>query len=327
MKYKITCVVLFLSITLLAQTETLKLAVDVWPPFTNVESEKSIALDLVNEAMLRSNVSVSHTILNFEDIQPQVLNKNYDGMSSLWKTKEREQLYVFSEPYLQNRLILVGLKGANVDMINADELNGKRVGLVSGYAYDSSLINEASIEKIYGESDQENLEKLFDKKIDYLLVDDLLIQYLLKHQLNDVNTYLAIGRQAIQTKTLHIAIRKDVPNANAIISKFNAAVQAMMKDGFYNKVLDLNWVKVDIDNDGVAEFVFNGDAAGTMPPDQPYVVHYAKKRSSSKSNKDDNAKYYINGSMYIGWNDVPKKYKINFKIPPPNTSSGLKIKF
>ncbi|MCO4821244.1 MAG: transporter substrate-binding domain-containing protein [Flavobacteriaceae bacterium] len=327
MKIKITCVALFLSLTLLAQTETLKFAVDVWPPFANIESEKSIALDLVTEALMRSNIEVSHSILKTVNIENEILSKNYDGVSSIWKNKHRETIYIFSEPYLLNRLVLVGLKGASVDMTSVEGLSEKKIGLVKGFSYDDSLMNTKNADLIFSENDQDNLEKLFDKKIDYMLVDDLLIQYLLKHQLNDVNTYLSIGRQAFQTKTLHIAIRKDVPNANLIISKFNEAIQVMMKDGSYNKILDLNWVKADVDNDGIAELVFNGDAAGTMPPEQPYVVHYAKKRTSTKKNKDKNSKYYINGSMYTDWNDVPKKYKVNFKIPPSTASSGLKIKF
>ncbi len=46
---------------------------------------------------------------------------------------------------------------------------------------------------ISGTNDQENLERQLSGKIDYMLCDDLLIQYLLKYQVNDISEYLEIG--------------------------------------------------------------------------------------------------------------------------------------
>jgi len=42
-----------------------------------------------------------------------------------------------------------------------------------------------------------------------MLVDQLLIEYLMHSQLNDVNTYLAIAQKPFEISTLHLAIRKD----------------------------------------------------------------------------------------------------------------------
>ena len=53
-----------------AQTTELKLASDVWPPFTNIEGEKSIAKEIVNEALSRQNIEVKTEMLLFDEILP-----------------------------------------------------------------------------------------------------------------------------------------------------------------------------------------------------------------------------------------------------------------
>ena len=45
----------------------------------------------------------------------------------------------------------------------------------------------------------------------------------------------------------------DPVNANkikSIISDFNRNIQSMMADGSYNEILELNWIKTDVDGDG-----------------------------------------------------------------------------
>ena len=50
-------ILLLIASNVLAQNDTLKLASDVWPPFTNIESEKAIALDIVEEGLKLGNVT------------------------------------------------------------------------------------------------------------------------------------------------------------------------------------------------------------------------------------------------------------------------------
>ena len=48
---------------------------------------------------------------------------------------ERERALLFSEPYLENRLILVARRGSDVSAATLAALKGQTVALVEGYAY------------------------------------------------------------------------------------------------------------------------------------------------------------------------------------------------
>ena len=183
-----------LTLSSYAQTQELKLAADIWPPFTNVKAEKSILSDLVQEALERMEVKSTMDILELTEVIDRVNSGIYDGSPGLWISPEREEIFFFSKPYLYNQLVLVGRKGADVSAVSFNDLGRKKIGVVDHYAYGDFENNEELI-IVPGASDQKNLENLLSDKIDYMIVDALLIQYMLKYQLNDVTKHLAIGQQ------------------------------------------------------------------------------------------------------------------------------------
>ena len=63
---------------------------------------------------------------------------------------------------------------------------------------------------------------------------------------------LAIAKKPFEVKPLYFALRKDFPNAEEIIANFNKQIDTMITDGTYHDILELNWVKADLNGDGVA---------------------------------------------------------------------------
>lgn len=323
MKNIVTILAILFAINGMTQTETLKLSSDVWPPFTDVQSEKSLALDIVEEALESLSISPDFEILNFGSVMEGIKKGEADGSAALWKDEAREEFLVFSDAYLQNQLVLVGRKGSNVAVSSFAELEMKRIGVVENYSYGDELLAGKNNNIVGGTSDQQNLERLISEEIDYFLVDALLIQYLLKYQLNDVREFLEIGENPMIVKSLHLAIRKDIPNADQILVKFNEAIKTMMADGSYNEILELSWVRADVDGDGELELILAGDEAGTSAPDNSYNILYSEQKQGSGG-------YYVNGTKYKTWNDVPEQYKVDIpkvNAQPNMNESSMKIHF
>lgn len=323
MKSLFAIISILFAFNVFAQTKSLKLSSDIWPPFTNVEDEKAIALDIVKEALKSINISTDFEIVGFGLVMEGIASGDFDGSAAFWWDKSREKHLVFSDAYLQNQLILVGKKGSDVKISSFKELDGKRIGVVENYAYGDSLLSGENYEIVYGTSDQQNLERLLSDQIDYFLVDALLIQYLLKYQLNDVRELLEIAEHPLITKSLHLAIRKNIPDAELILTQFNNAIKAMIADGSYNKILELSWVRADVDGDGTLELIFVGNEAGTVAPDNSYNIIYSEQNQSTEG-------YYVNGTMYNSWEDVPDNYKVDIpkvEAQPDLNDSNMKIKF
>lgn len=289
-----------------AQQKELKLAADIWPLFTNVEGEKSILTDLVKEALSRMDINSSIEMKEFSDVLSQINNGEFDGSPALWISEERQEKYLFSEPYLYNQLILVGRKGSNVSANSFKELQGKKIGVIKNYAY-GDFSQYGNISFVPDVSNQKNLENLLSDKIDYMLVDALLIQYMLKHQLNDVTQHLAIAQKPLLIKSLHMALGKNVDNAQEILDEFDKKIEEMMADESFNRILELNWVKADVDGDGKMELVLGSNKAGTEAPQNIYGL----MMDNTYKEKNGPQRYYVDGVLYEDWDNVPKSYKLD----------------
>lgn len=306
MNKSILFLLLLLNLSLYSQQVELKLAADVWPPFTNIEGEKSILTDLVGEALTRINTNTKFEIIEFTDVLSEIESGKYDGSPALWISEERKEKYLFSKPYLYNQLILVGRKGSDVSQSSFAELSGKKIGVVDNYAY-GNFGNNKNITIVSDVNNQKNLENLLSDKIDYMLVDALLIQYMLKYQLNDVTQHLAIGQKPLLVKPLHFALGKNVENAEEIISQFNEEIEKMVVDESFNRILELNWVQADIDGDGVMELVLGSNMAGTSAPQNIYGL----MMDNSYKDKNGPNRYYVDGKLYEDWDNIPKSYKLD----------------
>ncbi len=306
---KATLLFLFLlcsSLSLLSQKTDLRLASDVWPPFTNEEGQTAFAKALVNEALGRAKITTQTEILPFSEVIEGIYEEKFDGSAALWRDAYREQFLLFSEPYLENRLILVGREGSDVSASLLSELGGKKVAIVENYAYGTALQVAVDVEFVPGPSNQDNLDRLLAGEVDYMLVEDLLIHYLLSYQPEDAENYLEVGRKPLITRSLHFALRKDLPRAEYYIQQFNRHIKDMVADGTYHRILQLNWISMDVDGDGQVELVLGGKNAGVLPPTSSYAFGLYGNPDTLNPNND---RFFVDGRVYQGWENVPDEYK------------------
>ncbi len=92
-----------------------------------------------------------------------------------------------------------------------------------------------------------------------MLVDELVARHLLTFQTEEAAAKLEIGFTPLARRMLHFAIRRDVANADRIVSAFDTEIRQMLGDGTYAKILQVGWIRVDVDGDGLYELVPLGE--------------------------------------------------------------------
>ena len=125
--------------TATAEGRKLKFVSTAWSPFTNAPGQPRFAVDLVDVALNRIGVIAKTVIVGEARLTPSLLAGEFDGSAALWKDTERESVLIYSQPYLENRLILVGRQGSDVSAASLADLAGKRIALVAGYAYGEAV--------------------------------------------------------------------------------------------------------------------------------------------------------------------------------------------
>jgi len=309
------------SIALPAQTAPLALVSTAWSPFTNARGEPRFALDLVEAALARLGMTANTTIVSAAEFNSSLVAGRFDGSGAVWKDPDREQALLFSEPYLENRLVLVGRHGADVSAKVPADLTGKRVAMVEGYAYGDAIDN-AGMAIARSRSEQDSLAQLLNSSVDYTLMDDLVIQYIVSNYPREAGTRLEIGSRPLVTRPLYFAVKRTRPDAQSIITRFNAQLRGMITDRTYHRLLHVNWIRADITGDGVPEYVPANDRAGTSEPKRVYSLFTA---STMPMKPPEKTGFYVGGSLYEDWARVPARYKVHYStdLDPGRSSASI----
>jgi len=323
------CSTLVLSLLLAAgpsaQTTPLRLVSTAWPPFTSDSGQPRFALDLVEEALKRIGVSAKTTIVEPARFTPALLNEEFDGTAAAWRDAERERVLVFSQPYLENRLILVGRRGDDVSAAALTELKGKRIAIVEGYSYGDTLAaSGATLVRSRGE--EHSLALLLSNDADYVLMDELVVQYIVDHYPNEAKARLSLGSTPLVTRPLYLAVRRSRPDAGSIVNRFNAELRGMIADRTYHRLLHVSWIDADVDGDGVTERVPQSDQAGTAEPQRAYSLFSSNAPTSKPVTTQK--RYYFGGHTYEDWATVPNRYKVaEPNEPDPRRAGGTVFSF
>jgi len=292
------------ALAMAADPRELHLASDVWPPFTGEAGGARVAFELVNTALERARIDTTTAIVDWKEVEAGIRQGRFDGTAAMWRTEKREENLVFSEPYLENRLVLVGRKGSDVTAARMSDLAGKRVAAVGRYAYGEEVEQAVGVVFINARNDQDGLDKLLAGDVDYMLVDELVVRYLLTYQHDDAAAKLEIGSTPLARRTLHFALRRTVPGADDIVESFNAEIDGMMADGTYSRILQVGWIRVDIDGDGRDELVALGESVTPPPFGGVYDVFGEEPEVPPEKQR-----IFVAGSVYEGWDAIPDRYK------------------
>jgi polar amino acid transport system substrate-binding protein len=312
------------SVIVSAQMGPLKLVSTAWAPFTNAPGEPRFALDLVEEALRLLGLTANTTIVSAPEFTTALLAGEYDGSAAAWKDPDRERVLIFSQPYLENRLVLVGQRGADVSAKTLSELTGKRVAIVEGYSYGGAVDLGGPV-FVRSRSDEDSLSQLLSGSVDYTLMDDLVVQYILNNYPKESEARLQIGATPLVRRDLHLAIRRTRSDAETIVARFNAQLRGMIADRTYHRLLHVDWIQADVTGDGIAEYVPSNDRPG---PSQPLRIYSLASPSDTRPETSTKPGFYLGGTIYEDWASVPQSYKdVNPQYPDPRRSTASIFKF
>jgi polar amino acid transport system substrate-binding protein len=312
-----------------SQAAPLRLVSTSWPPFTNGSGQPRFALDLVETALGRVGMSAQTMIVSPAEFTASLLSPRFDGSAAAWKDPEREQVLMFSEPYLENRLVLVGRRGADVSAKTLSALKGKRVAIVEGYSYGDAI--DGAVDRptyVRSGSEEDSVSQLLKGNVEYTLMDELVVQYIVEHYPKESGTRLQIGSTPLVTRALYLAVRRSRPDAGAIIMRFNAQLRSMIADRTYHRLLHVDWIQADVNGDGVPENVPVTDHPGPSEPQRVYALLSTPPNALTTTKPDTSSTkpgFYVGGNIYSDWASVPASYKEVNPDPPDSRRSTASI--
>jgi ABC-type amino acid transport substrate-binding protein len=282
--------------------QTLSLGNDAWPPFIIEGSVQGISEKLVCEALDRANWKCAIEVNDWDKVLEAAKQGSLDGIVAAWRTPEREQFLLFSDPYLTNRIVPVVALDSPVQVQVVGDLAGKRVAIVPDYAYGDEIQRARnSFNEVAVKSSAEAIKTVQEGKADIALIDDLVARaHLESGSPLDVNVISSV----LAYRELHFAVSRQHPQSEQIISDFNRAYAVMLKDGAVNEALGVDWLATDLGNDGQLDLVLRGgvsfdDLDNPLKSGTTYALEQSEYQMVSQTNLDfSKVNYQVNGKSH-----------------------------
>jgi polar amino acid transport system substrate-binding protein len=220
-----------------AYAETLRMAADVWPPFTDARLPgNGLAAELVSTALKRAGHHPVYVEVPWARALRGVQVGDYDLIVNAWYSDERARFGQFSQPYLTNRILFLKRKGSDVDFQGPADLKRYSIAVVRGYSYLAGFDADASLNKVPVKGFQMAARMLAAGRVQLTLEDDLVARYYLGRELMDIRDQLEFLPRPLSENGLHILVRRSHPQYQKLVDDFNQAMQAMRDDGTYRAI-------------------------------------------------------------------------------------------
>ena len=160
-----------------------------------------------------------------------------DGLHGAWHSKEREQWFAFSERLPGGELVLFKRKGSQPDMFTSyAELRPYTIGIVREYR-NPEAFEAANLRTDEAISDSVNLMKLAKRRVDLVLIDRALANFLLLTELIEYSTQLEAVEPPVEVLPMYLLISRKIHGHVEIANDFNRGIKLLRAEGSIERIL------------------------------------------------------------------------------------------
>lgn len=243
--YKTVIITIILTVCIgidsLAEERLVRVAGDPYPPWTEGEAGSKatggIAVEIVEELFKRLNLKTLIVVYPFQRGMQRIKEGAEDVILMVSKTKEREKFILFTSSIRHSKWVFYYLKGKTFRWSKWKDLQGYRIGLVTGNNVGKNFPAAAKKYHYYIEevkADVFNVKKLLLGRIDILLTDLEVMQRIIQ-QNPEFQGKLKWHEKPIFESFYHFGISKKSFLA-PMLPRINEVLQEMKNDGTFQRI-------------------------------------------------------------------------------------------
>lgn len=215
-----------------AKQPTLTLVVDNYPPYIDeLAPELGVLSHLVQHAFQQAGVATTLSFQPWPKVPVVAAQPNH--ASFLWfKTAELEQNWLFSEPIVELRQMIIATDRLKADFRRFDEFRPYRIGVTKGYFYGPDFsAHRQDFQLTEAVSDYASLQNLLAGRVDVVLMDPIVAQ-LMWQQLPAKSPKLRfLPKPLLTAQPAYLVCSRNFLPCHEVIQSFNQALQQLQQSG------------------------------------------------------------------------------------------------
>lgn len=248
----------FFTTSVLAKT--IVLGTTEWPPYVQNKANKGYAYEIVLAAFKQAGYdNVKIIFMPWTDAEKAAEEGTLDGIFPEYFSKARAEKLVFTHYFSDSPIGFYKKLSGGIHYPNKhpeknvpatlDGMKQYRFGVVKSYVNLSVFDNDTKLNKIYVNSDVENLKQLYNGKVDLIVIDKYTAEHLLTHSVHelspDYHEQLVFMNPPLGYKKLYVSISKKNPNAEKIVADFNQGLKEIRENGIFTQIIDRDADRAD----------------------------------------------------------------------------------
>jgi len=217
---------------------------DYAPYVSSQDGGSGAVLDIIRQAFAVQGIEVSYQFLPWNRCERMVTEGKAFATAPYFKTDERLRLYDFSDPLLFSfKRFFYDTERFPGGFIweTFEDFRGYRMGGVLGYWYLPAFERAKLIVETVT-SEEQNMAKLIARRIDFILLDELVGMCLLQERFPDSMESIGVLKKAESFDEMYLLISKTYPEVEALTKQFNAGLKRLKENGEYRKILETHQI-------------------------------------------------------------------------------------
>ncbi|MCL9782253.1 transporter substrate-binding domain-containing protein [Vibrio sp. S4M6] len=236
--------VLLLSFPSFSQTINLG-SIEYLPYYGPQLENNGVVSELIQASFEQQNIKSNIEFFPWVRLLKMTREAKVDAMFTVWCTSERARDFLYSQSLFPNEVVFFKRKSLPITFHSMKDLRSYRIGYVFGYAYADSFYQEPGLKLIKGYSDQENVIKLLEGKVDLVVLDKYQGRYLIKklapngaHLYDNLPKPLSVDQQ-------YLMVSKKHEEAEKIIDMFNQGLIEIKRNGEFAALLKKHQINLN----------------------------------------------------------------------------------
>jgi len=226
-------VLLFTCLSLAARGEKLRIVTEPWAPYVYEENGKVRGLDYETTAIVfqRLGIEIEWQFLPWKRCLAMLEQGQADGALDIFHSDERDSTLLFpNEPLSQVEFVMFYANGRPHPFRTLEDLQGLNIGTSPGYLYSDDFRTSPLFNREPAPTHEANFGKLLRGRIDLLITDRRVGQYLLDRL--DIRDRISENPTIISRQSQFLAVRRKA-GMDLLVQRFGAELKRFKREPAY----------------------------------------------------------------------------------------------
>ena len=203
-----------------------------WEPYVGQKlPNNGFVAAIVNEAYAASGYTVKLDFMPWVRAKTMAREGKSDGCMPEYYLEEDKADFLISEPFPGGPLGFFKRKADTIAYTRLEDLKSLKIGVVRGYVNTAEFDKADYLKKEEANDDITNLRKLVGGRVDLIVIDKFVGLSLMRQEMEDKMGDIEFIAPALEEKTLHVLIARNVPEAEVKMQAFNDGLKKLKDSG------------------------------------------------------------------------------------------------